>query len=85
VIFCDEDFIKCEHLPENIRPAESVDEAGVPSSGNSLKDAVKNFERQFILQTLVAHHQNKEVAARALGVSLSSLYRKIEDLQIQTK
>jgi two-component system response regulator PilR (NtrC family) len=50
-----------------------------------LKDAVKGFERQFIQQTLTACHQNKEVAAKVLGVSLSSLYRKIEELQIPTR
>jgi transcriptional regulator with PAS, ATPase and Fis domain len=47
-----------------------------------LKDAVRSFERQFIQQTLAAYGQNKEVSAKVLGVSLSSLYRKIEELHI---
>lgn len=80
VIFCDGEFIGLDHLPEYMRPAgESV----LVSSGHgSLKDAVRNFERQFIQQTLAACKQNKEAAAKVLGVSLSSLYRKIEELQI---
>jgi DNA-binding NtrC family response regulator len=79
VIFCDENFIKLEHLPEYMRPAESA-----PSSSRqgSLKDAVRSFERQFIQQTLAAYGQNKETAAEVLGISLSSLYRKIEELHI---
>jgi transcriptional regulator with PAS, ATPase and Fis domain len=85
VIFCDDDFIKLEHLPEYLRPSDAVDDASVPAGGNSLKEAVRVFERQFIQQTLAANNQNKEAAARILGVSLSSLYRKIEELQIQVK
>jgi DNA-binding NtrC family response regulator len=80
VIFCDEDFVKLEHLPEYMRPADDMQTF---SSGHgTLKDAVRSFERQFIQQTLSACEQNKETAAKVLGVSLSSLYRKIEELQI---
>jgi DNA-binding NtrC family response regulator len=80
VIFCDEDFVRLEHLPEYMRPAEDI--ASVSSGHGTLKDAVRSFERQFIQQTLSACGQNKETAAKVLGVSLSSLYRKIEELQI---
>jgi DNA-binding NtrC family response regulator len=83
VIFCDEDFIKLEHLPEYMRPTEDV--PAVSSGHGTLKDAVRNFERQFIQQTLSACGQNKETAAKILGVSLSSLYRKIEELQIPAR
>jgi transcriptional regulator with PAS, ATPase and Fis domain len=51
----------------------------------TLKDAVHNFERQFIQQALMAYDQNKETTAKILGVSLSSLYRKIEELSIPSK
>jgi DNA-binding NtrC family response regulator len=82
VIFCDDNFIKLEHLPEYMRPMESAP----PSSSRqgSLKDAVRSFERQFIQQTLAAYGQDKEAVAGVLGISLSSLYRKIEELQIST-
>ena len=85
VIFCDDELIKLDHLPEYMRPTDSSGSLAVPSGGGTLKDAVKNFERQFIQQSLAIHNQNKEVVARLLGVSLSSLYRKIEELQIPTK
>ena len=80
VIFCDEDFVGLEHLPEYMRPTEDI--PSISSGHGTLKDAVRNFERQFIQQTLSACEQNKETAAKVLGVSLSSLYRKIEELQI---
>jgi len=83
VIFCDEDFIKLEHLPEYMRPTEDV--PSISSGHGTLKDAVRNFESQFIQQTLSACGQNKETAAKVLGVSLSSLYRKIEELQIPAR
>jgi DNA-binding NtrC family response regulator len=80
VIFCDEEFIGIEHLPEYMRPTEDI--PSISSGHGTLKDAVRNFERQFIQQTLSACGQNKETAAKILGVSLSSLYRKIEEFQI---
>ena len=52
------------------------------SGGESLKEAVRHFEKQFIQQTLGNHAFNKEETAKALGISLSSLYRKFEELNI---
>jgi transcriptional regulator with PAS, ATPase and Fis domain len=83
VIFCDEEFIGLDHLPEYMRPAEEI--GSISSSHGSLKDAVRSFERQFIQQTLKVCNNNKEAAANILGVSLSSLYRKIEELQISVR
>ena len=83
VIFCDEEFVGLEHLPEYMRPTEDI--PSVSSGHGTLKDAVRSFERQFIQQTLSACGQNKEAAAKVLGVSLSSLYRKIEELQIPAR
>lgn len=85
VIFCDKDFISLEHLPEYIRPANG--EVAVPfaSSGHTLRDAVKHFERSYIERMLDEHERDKERTAKALGVSLSSLYRKMDELGIPTR
>ena len=83
VIFCDGDFVGIEHLPEYMRPTEDI--PPISSGHGTLKDSVRNFERQFIQQTLSVYGQNKETAAKVLGVSLSSLYRKIEELQIHSR
>ncbi len=87
VIFCDNDYIGTEDLPEHMW-SPSAASGGVPSSAaygeQTLKEAVKDFERVFIQQALTKHGNNKEETAKALGMSLSSLYRKIEELQIST-
>lgn len=85
VIFCDKDFIGLEHLPEYIRPVNG--EVVVPFSGGtqSLREAVKHFERSYIERMLEEHERDKERTAKALGVSLSSLYRKMDELGIPTR
>lgn len=83
-IFCESEFIGPEHLPESMwtEGSASSPAATVAYGDQPLKEAVKDFERMFIQQALTRHHQNKDETARALGMSLSSLYRKIEELQI---
>ncbi|HWP81736.1 MAG TPA: sigma-54 dependent transcriptional regulator [Bacteroidota bacterium] len=80
IIFCDQEMISVEHLPESFRALSGVTTTLV--NGESLKDAVKQFERDFIQRTLAKHDANKEETAKALGISLSSLYRKMEELGI---
>ena len=85
VIFCDKDFIGLEHLPESFRQVASQGPSFSPSGQQTLRDAVKAFERMYIEQVLTQHERNKEATAQALGVSLSSLYRKMEELEIPTR
>ncbi len=85
VIFCDKDFIGLEHLPEYFRQM-TAQHATIQAGGHqTLRDAVKAFERTYIEQVLTQHDRNKEATAQALGVSLSSLYRKMEELEIPTR
>jgi transcriptional regulator with PAS, ATPase and Fis domain len=51
----------------------------------SMKDAVDEFERQYIGHILRSNQYNKELTAKALRISLSSLYRKIEELNIPSQ
>jgi DNA-binding NtrC family response regulator len=51
----------------------------------SLKEAVDDFERQYIGHVLRSNQYNKDLAAKALKISLSSLYRKIEELNITSQ
>lgn len=85
VIFCDKEYIGLEHLPEYFRQVTLHGSAIVPGGQQTLRDAVKAFERTYIEQVLVQHERNKEATAQALGVSLSSLYRKMEELEIPTR
>jgi DNA-binding NtrC family response regulator len=50
--------------------------------GEELKDALEQFERQHILYSLRRHNYDKVETAKSLGIGVSSLYRKLEELQI---
>ena len=51
----------------------------------SMKEAVDDFERQYIGHVLRTNQFNKELTAKALKISLSSLYRKLEELNIPSQ
>ncbi len=82
VIFCDKDFIGVEHLPEYMNQTASSGSVTLSQGSHTLKDAVREFERKFIEQALAKHDFNKEATAKSLSVSLSSLYRKMDELGI---
>jgi transcriptional regulator with AAA-type ATPase domain len=60
-------------LPEHIQSAEM---SSTPQK-DSLKEAVRRFEKEHIAKTLARFGGSKEVTAQALGMSLASLYRKL--------
>lgn len=51
-------------------------------SGEDLKEALSQFERQHIIYCLRRHRYDKSETARHLGIGVSSLYRKMDELQI---
>lgn len=80
VIFCNEDFVNIKHLPvqfqTNVGPAEFI-------TSGSLDDSVKRFEKDIITRALETNEFNKEKTAEELQVGLSTLYRKMKELDIQ--
>ncbi|MBZ0177941.1 MAG: sigma-54 dependent transcriptional regulator [Melioribacteraceae bacterium] len=80
IIFAEDNVIKPDDLTDHIRG--NVVEHGFP---DSLKDALKSFEREHILKVIKKYEYNKEEASKALNIGLSSLYRKMEELGISTK
>jgi two-component system nitrogen regulation response regulator NtrX len=56
----------------------------MPSSG-PLADRVQSFEREVILAELKRSHQNMSLAAKALGLERSHLYKKAEQLGIDLR
>jgi transcriptional regulator with PAS, ATPase and Fis domain len=78
MILADGDRITLRDLPASIVSAEN----GTPFTYN-LKDAIRQFEKQHILRVLDQASQDRKEAARLLDISLSSLYRKIEELEIE--
>lgn len=51
-------------------------------NGEDLKQALLQFERQHIIYSLRRHQYDKAETARHLGIGVSSLYRKLEELKI---
>jgi DNA-binding NtrC family response regulator len=77
-ILCEGPWITPADLPPDLAPVPDD-----PALVDDLGEAVRRFERQHIARILRQTSDKKE-AARRLGMGLSSLYRKIADLGIDT-
>jgi DNA-binding NtrC family response regulator len=75
VIFAEGRDIELTDLPFQ----SSQDDA---DTGEDLKQAVTRFERQHIIYSLRRHKYDKAATAKCLGIGVSSLYRKLEELRI---
>ncbi|HET7319288.1 MAG TPA: helix-turn-helix domain-containing protein, partial [Nitrospirota bacterium] len=60
----------------------TLDIEGVSTS--SLRQALDEFEREYIRRSLVDNKFSKEAAAGKLGIDLATLYRKLKKLRIET-
>ena len=78
MILAEGDRIRVKDLPAAI----VVSSQGNPAFTFNLRDAQRQFEKQHILRALEQTGQDRKEAARLLDISLSSLYRKIEELKI---
>ena len=80
IIFAQGEMISVDDLSDHIK--ENVENIEYP---DALKDAVKSFEKEHILMVIKKYNYNKDDTAKALNIGLSSLYRKMEELNIPTK
>ncbi|MEJ5263247.1 MAG: sigma-54 dependent transcriptional regulator [Ignavibacterium sp.] len=80
VIFCRGEFISVDDLPPSFVP--NRESLSLNFSG-SLEDSVRKFERDFIMRVLESNNFNKEQTAEVLKVGLSTLYRKLKELDIK--
>jgi len=80
VIFAKEDYITLKDLPNVFRPNDII--VNHFTSG-SLDDSVKSFERDYIVRALENNDFDKEKTADVLKVGLSTLYRKMKELDIK--
>lgn len=80
IIFCSKDLLTTDDLADYVKGGTVA--LGYP---DSLKDALRSFEREHIVKTIKKFDYNKEEAAKALDIGLSSLYRKMDELNIPTK
>ena len=77
IIFAEDDTIRASDI--GFLGSETI---ALGKEGQSLQDAVKAYEKQEICRVLNSHNWNKVEAAKSLGIGLSSLYRKIDELEI---
>ncbi len=83
---CDGDTLTLELLPQRLREAASAraanrtpDASAAPApAGMTLRAFLREQERAYLRQALRQHGGNKEAAARALGISLATFYRKYD-------
>jgi len=78
VVLADGEIITIHDLPDKFR---TLDVEGVSTS--SLRQALDNFEREYIKRSMAENKSNKEATAAKLGVDLATLYRKLKKLRIE--
>ena len=80
MIFCDSDILTMQDFTQL-----SSEIASLQKLNGDLKSSVRTIEQESILKALQAAGNDKSKAAEILGLSLSSLYRKMSELQIELK
>ncbi|MBF0212964.1 MAG: sigma-54-dependent Fis family transcriptional regulator [Magnetococcales bacterium] len=90
-ILTEDGLIGLEDLPETValcaapvcEPTADTESGLLPGSGGkSLRERMRNMEIQLILQAIDEADGDRKLAARELGIGLSSLYRKLEQSQM---
>jgi len=77
-VLCRGDMIELSHLPQELRPM-----AGRGGPENHPMSLVA-MEKLFITEALQRRNGNRKLAAKDLGINISTLYRKIRTLNIET-
>jgi two-component system response regulator PilR (NtrC family) len=80
MIVGDGDWITLSDLPRGVQPEGATI---AMQAGDNLREALRVYEKAHIQAVLVRCKNDKKAAADRLGVSLSSLYRKIEELGLE--
>jgi DNA-binding NtrC family response regulator len=82
LIFTSSDVITINDLPENIRSETFYDSS---DEIQSLTKAVNEYEKKYIIQALELYDYDKEKVAKALNISTSTLYRRMQYHDILVK
>ncbi len=78
-VLCRSGLIQREHLPPHLRGEEGAMRSG-PPTGVTLAA----MEKLLIRDALRRHRENRAAAARELGINVSTLFRKLKALGLQT-
>lgn len=77
VILCNDNIIKISDLPDKLKKSET------PKETSPLKIYLDDYERKLLISTYTSHKKNKEETAKALGIDLATLYRKLKKYKIE--
>lgn len=83
IAFCNGDRLRLEDFPARVRESAVsgalVSESRIDVRGQSLRQFLRAKEREYLVQMLKAHGGDKEKTAKALRISLATLYRKLPE------
>ena len=74
--------VTLEQLPEDIRKEGGGEEIKPLTSKIKNSATIQEMEQEMIRRTLVEANQNKSLAAKKLGISRSTLYRKLAEYKM---
>lgn len=70
-------YITLNEIPERIKGTKKEEKLK-----KTLKEALEEFEKSFLKNTLREYNYNKEEVAEVLGIDLATLYRKLKKYQL---
>jgi DNA-binding NtrC family response regulator len=83
VLLAEGPILTPDDFPPGLLPDRPGADSAASPSADDLRSAVRDCERRQILRVLEEALDDKREAAHRLGLGLSSLYRKLEDLGIR--
>ncbi len=78
---CDDSLIRTTDLPPQVirhASAPTVEHTGTLPVGQTLDEYIREQERRYIEETIKFNGNSREKAAKMLGISMATLYRKLE-------
>ena len=78
---CDDGLIRVTDLPPQVvrqAHAPAVEHTGTLPVGQTLDEYIRDQERRYIEETIKFNAGSREKAAKMLGISMATLYRKLE-------
>ena len=74
-----EETIRADHIPRlKVETEREFDQSKATWLGETLQQAVDDFERKLLADAFRAHNFNKTQTAKALGISIRNFYYKLE-------
>lgn len=79
LIMSEGEMISVADLPLQVSKMDVTASSGQAVAGGSLREQVRDFEMQVIADTVERAGGDRQLAAKQLGIGLSTLYRKLEE------